>query len=187
MRIVRPRVIRRVLLGLVCVPLAGCMIASDLVNPDILSQLGLDSAYASQGVVLVAFNNTTRYPAYFTAFYSQSATDLTVKARNFGALVEAHATRNEVLPCPVGLVSPGILGSDYSVSTLAATIDATTTTTSGTESVTAEVAYDGTPVQVGVAFFCGDVVEIRLTEQTTSSDGTTQSSFVISVRVIPGE
>jgi hypothetical protein len=165
------------------------MFAGDLVNPDVLSQLGLDSLLTARGTVLVAFNNTTRFPAYFTAFYSQDAQDLTVKSRNFGTLVEARSVRNEVLQCPVGLVSPGILDSDYTINTLAATINSTITTTTGATSVSAEVAYEGVPVQVGTAFFCGDVIEIRLTEQATATGGTggTQALFVVSLRVIPGE
>jgi hypothetical protein len=182
MRILRKRIGYRLLLALL-VPAAGCTtVVNDLVNPDFLSRMGVDSS--SQGSMLVVFNNQTRYTANMSAFYSSSATDLTKKSRNFSVQVPGKSNKNEVLDCPIGLVMPGTLNADF-------TVDSATAALVDPGGLAAAVGYDGVPLQSGMAFVCGDLVEIRLSEVaaavSTDPNAVAESSFVISLSVIPGQ
>jgi hypothetical protein len=165
------------------VPLAGCAIMSDLLAPTLPLQLGLDPATVTpqQGVVLVAFNNTTQFPATFYAFSSINAQDLTAGSRNFSKVVNAGNQQNEVIDCPVGVIAPGSLSASFQPQTLAATVAGT----SGTTSVNAAVDYAGPQLVSGNAFQCGDMIEISLTSTGATATGG-QSNFAISVRVVPG-
>jgi hypothetical protein len=160
--------------------LGACGLVSDALAPGLAQQIGLDPASIKpqQGTVMVAFNNTTRYPATFFAYLSVDATDLTRSSRNFSADIAAGKVGNEVLDCPVGLISPGALDSAFSPSGVAASVAGV----AGSTTALAEVAYTGNPVISGSSFSCGDVIEIRL-----AAGGTTESpTFAITVRVIPG-
>lgn len=172
-------IVRRLSLGLL-VALAGCGVVADLINPDFVTGFGLDAGVVrpSQGIILVAFNNQTRSEAALLAFMSRNANDLTRDSRNILVVVEPRQVRNEVLDCPVGVISPGSLGADFSISSAAALVGGT------------EVTYDGPPVVSGVAFRCGDVVEIRLEEVTgagTGGEGEANVDYRVTLRVIPGQ
>jgi len=150
----------------------GCVIAADALNPAFFSGLGLDpgTIFPPTGVVIVAFTNYTSSPAVFYAFESPKVQDLT-GARSFYVAVDPGQTRNEVLECPVGLLSPGSLGEDYSVSSVAATVIA----------AGADVAYNGSALVGSSDFVCGDVIDIAL------SPAAGENAYLISVRVLPGQ
>lgn len=166
--------------GVLLLALSACGLVSDALAPGLATQLGLDPASIKPqlGTVMVAFNNTTRYPATFFAYLSVDATDLTRSSRNFSADIAAGKVGNEVLDCPVGLISPGSLDSAFAPGGIAASVAGV----AGSTAALAEVAYAGNPVISGSSFSCGDVIEIRLT-----AGGTTEApTFAVSVRVIPG-
>jgi len=158
-------------------PVGGCAVLSDLLAPGLALELGLDprTITGDQGVVLVAFNNTTQFPATFYAFAAINAEDLTAGSRNFSAVVDPGEQQNEALDCPVGALAPGSLDATFQVDTLAATVAGT----AGTETVNAAVAYEGPLLVSGNAFVCGDMIEITLV-------ATGDDTFAVSVRVVPG-
>ncbi|MBK9128613.1 MAG: hypothetical protein IPM13_12570 [Phycisphaerales bacterium] len=163
-------------LGLVlgCGLLGGCEVALDLVNPALLSALGIDttSITGSPGVVLVAFNNTTSDPAIFYAFSAPNASNVLVGSRSFSTLIDGGDVGNEVVECPVQLLGPGQLDGS-GIGTLAVTV----VPADGTNTV--DVNYTGGLLQEGVAFRCGDVIEIRLSR--------TAAGYAVGVRIIPGQ
>jgi hypothetical protein len=166
--------------GVVLLAVGACGLVSDALAPGLAQQIGLDPASIKpqQGTVIVAFNNTTRYPATFFAYQSADATDLTRSSRNFSADIAAGKVGNEVLDCPVGLIAPGSLDSTFNPAGVAASLAGV----AGSTVALAEVAYFGNSVISGSSFSCGDVIEIRL-----SAGGTTEApTFAITVRVIPG-
>ena len=162
--------------GLVLIVAGGCGLLVDFFDPDLAGRLGLDPATVrpEQGTVLVAFNNTTRSPAVFSAYWSRDARNLTRYSRNFNVDVPAGNVRNEVLECPVGLVSPGTLGPDFGRDNVAAIVQ----TATGFE----DVAYAGPVLVSGDGFVCGDVIEVRLSSVGTGEAAT----YSVSVRVIRG-
>lgn len=178
MAAVRTCLMRWLVLGFVLAPLSGCLLAADVVNPAAWAAIGIDPATVARppGVILVAFNNTTRYDATFFAYSMADRLDPTKGARSFAAVAEAGQTANEVLECPVGVISAGTLQADFSVDTLAATVE------TGEEQGQVQVAYAGPALELGTAFACGDVIEIRLIEQRVGET----SQYFISLRVIPG-
>lgn len=176
---VRPnRIGRWLLCGLVLVPAGGCAVVSDVLSPGLLAQLGFDPAtiVAPQGTVIVAFNNQTQFPADFFAFESVDARDLTRSSRNFSVHVDPNQVRNEVIDCPVGLISPGSLGATFAISTQAVDVLAA-------GGAAAQVAYAGQPLENGTAFVCGDIIEIRL---VAAAGGTQQQNqaYQLIVQVI---
>lgn len=166
--------------ALLVLPLGGCALVSDMIAPSLPLQLGLDPATVTpqQGVVVVAFNNTTQFPAEFYAYEAPNAQNVSSSSRNFSAQVDAGKQQNEVLDCPVGVISPGSLNASFQPDSTAVTVAGT----AGTQGVVATVAYTGPALEVSKAYSCGDLIEIRL-----SATGTTdQPTFAVSVRVIPG-
>jgi hypothetical protein len=146
--------------------------------PSLPLQLGFDPATIKpqQGVVLVAFNNTTTFSAEFLAYEIGNVRNAAGSSRNFSAVVDAGQQWNEVLDCPVARISPGTLGANLQVDSTAVTV-AGAGAAAGTT-----VTYDGPPLDSGNAYTCGDLIEIRLSN-TGSADTPT---FVVSVRVIRG-
>jgi hypothetical protein len=159
---------------LLALPIGGCGLPLDLLNPNLASSLGFDvsTIQSGQGTVIVAFQNATRYPVTFFAFESQDTTDLSIDSRNFSLEVANGEVGNEVLSCPLGLISPGSLNASFQISEVAAEVQA--------EAGAVQVAYGGAPLQINSAFSCGDVIEMRV---SPSGDATT---FVLTVRVVPG-
>ena len=164
------------LAGLVLVAAGGCGLLVDFFDPDLAGRLGLDPATVKpqQGTVIVAFANSTRYPAAFNAYWSRDANNLAGYSRNFSVDVPSGNVRNEVLECPVGVVSPGSLDSTFTPSALAVVVQAA--------GEAEEVQYAGPPLISGDGFFCGDVIEIRLSAIGTGDTAT----YAVSVRVIRG-
>ena len=80
--------------GVVLLAVGACGIVSDLLAPGLAQEIGLDPASIKpqQGTVIVAFNNTTRYPATFFAYESADAVNLARSSRNFSADIAAVCT-----------------------------------------------------------------------------------------------
>lgn len=165
--------VRALLASTLAISLGGCAIATDLINPDVYLQLGInpDGLRQSQGVVLVAFNNQTSGTATFFAFSSVDFVDLARESRSFSVTVPPNDVRNEVVRCPVELISPGTLQADLTIATLALQV----VTADGAT----DVDYVGGALVSGTAFRCGDVIEIRASE--------VGDEIQLQVIVIPGQ
>ncbi len=170
MKAANPRVRLWLATGGALLATAGCTLISDVLNTGLATQFGLDPAtiFASQGTVLVAFRNNTRFPATFSAFKATDASDYSRGGRNFSVPVAANDVGNEVLECPVGVISPGALGLGFA-------FDGTAAVTIETDTGVQTVAYAGDPLVAGQAFTCGDVVELRLLLSTTQTQTQTQT------------
>ncbi len=150
--------------------LGGCVVAADLINPSTLQLLGLniDTIRPRPGNIIVVFENNTDQPAIFAA-YRQSDEDEISTAFSFIVEADPMDTSNEVVACPVGLVSlgaPNAMGE-----TLGAQIGGTA------------VNYSGDPLQEGVDFVCGDVIVFTA---NPIAAGDMNQTFEITARVIPG-
>lgn len=166
-------------------PLGGCTLASDLLDPQFVLGLGLDPATVTpqQGIILVALNNTTGRPAYLNGYFVVDAGKPSRGSRNFTVYADPGEVRNEVLECPIAVLGPGQLegaGDEVTVNASAAAIVLT-----GDDGTTTDVAYSGPPAYEGTAFACGDVVEFRLVQATGGRDQT-EATYAVTVRVIPG-
>lgn len=155
--------------------LSGCVVATDLINPSLLTSLGFDpqTVVPPQGKVVVAFQNSTNFNAAFASAYLK--TDFGVNAQvNLVTAgdVGPGETRNAVLDCPVAIISPA-----PDIDNLGATQDGIlAVVANGTE--VAEVAYLGQPMLNGRDFECGDVILIQL---IAVGDG-----FAVQVQLLPG-
>ena len=138
----------------VVVPIIGCAVAADLVNPAFLSALGLDpeAVLPSSGTVVVAFVNDSQLTARFFA-YSLAEPGLLSSARNLVVDVEPGGSRFMVLDCPVGAFAPGTV-SGNTVNTNAITVPPE----GGTDVF--QFAWDGDSLIGGVDFQCGDVIQV---------------------------
>ncbi len=161
----------RLLMLVVCLPLlmlpAGCVFVADLLNPGIVSAVGIDPAtiIPPQGRVVIAFQNSTQYPADFFAVVSDDILD--ENADFFvvtGTDVAANDTRTMAVDCPVGDVLPAsafIVVGDTVV----------------------EVPYAGVPLRSGAEFVCGDVIEMRVVQTAVGADA---AAFTIEVQILAG-
>ena len=149
-------------------PLLGCALFTDMLNPDFLSSLGLDPAtiISSQGRLVIAFDNATQFTLSECFVSVADAPDaltedfLTVSARD----IPANETRTRVLDCPVRVVVPG----------------SATVQQNGSETM---VDYDGAMMLLGDDFLCGDVIEMRVVQ---SGEDPASADFAIMVRVLAG-
>jgi hypothetical protein len=166
------------IIGLAVPLLSGCVVLSDVINPNLLVSLGFDpnTILPPTGTVIVVFNNQTQFPVTFYAFQAQEPNDLRVDAANLSLTVDPNATRNDVLDCPVGVISPGVLDNDFNPDPLAATVF------TGQQGV--DLNYAGAPLLSGRDYTCGDVIEIRVTAGAAGGDA--QQAFAVTVRVLPG-
>jgi hypothetical protein len=166
--------------GVLTLPVAGCALLVDALAPSLPLQLGLDPATIKpqQGVVIVAFNNTTQFPAEFFAYEIANVRDTRTTSRNFSATVEAGQQQNEVLDCPVDRLAPGSLDASFAPVTTAVNVSGA----AGGQAVAATVAYTGPVLEANNAYNCGDLIEIRLSATGTGTNPT----FSVAVRVIRG-
>lgn len=164
------------MLGLGCLTATfGCGFLGDALNPAFLAGIGVDpgTVIPPRGTVIVLFKNETDFAALFHAFEAADALDWTREARNFAVEVPASDSRNEVLSCPVGVFSPGVLSEAFAFE-------------GGTA---AEVFTDQDVVAIPYAwpllnprdFRCGAVIEVTLTQVATPD-----APYSLAVRVIPG-
>jgi hypothetical protein len=159
---------------------AGCIVATDIINPAFLTGLGFDpqTVVPPQGRVVVTFQNATNFPATFASSFSRQpfgpdAVIELILAENVGADEE----RNAVIDCPVAVISPA-----PDVDQFGDTQDGIAIAVA-TPAGVVEVAYVGTPLEVGADYLCGDVVVIRLL-QIGAAGG--ENDFRIQVEVLPG-
>lgn len=159
----------------VLLPLAGCAIVTDMINPDFLTALGVDpdTVIASAGTIIIAFQNSTTGVADFGATVATSSSSTTddleyVYARD----VAADETRTMVVDCPLATVVPGatISGTEAVAIVTGGNVDAT-------------VTYAGAELVEGVDFVCGDVIEIRIVETGTDAE---DLAVELQVQVLPG-
>ncbi len=149
-------------------PLLGCALFTDMLNPDFLSSLGVDPAtiVASQGRLVIAFDNATQFTLsecfVSVGDASDAATEdfVTISARD----IPANETRSRVLDCPVQVVLPG----------------SATVQQDGTETT---VEYTGASMLLSYDFLCGDVIEMRVVQ---SGEDAASADFAITVRVLAG-
>lgn len=158
------------------VPTTGCLLASDVVNPNLLAAFGLDPTMirGAQGSVLVTFNNTTDFTADFFVLASDSSTDASSNAFLVPGLdVLAGELRTQVVDCPIGALTPASFDAAGAVSAVAVRVTAA--------DQVVDVTYDGSPLQSGDEFICGDLIEVRLIDAGTAED----VAFQLLIRVIP--
>jgi hypothetical protein len=175
----RPRLLALGACSLLLTPVLGCALAADLINPDFLRQVGFDPAtiVPASGKVVVAFTNDTSESATFYAYVAEEALgDQVTAGANLTSEVASGMTRSEAVDCPFEFMAPGVLGAGFSVSTDAVVLGGATTQEA--------IAYEGTPLVMGVDFVCGDLIEIRLIE--TGADDETDVQYALRVQVYPG-
>lgn len=165
----------------VLMPVLGCAIGADVFSPGLFSALGLDTyrLQPAQGTVIVNFHNETPFVVGFYAFESADSVDFTQDSRNITVSVDPGQQRNELVDCPVDIISPGGLDADFMYTTLAAQVfevDAN----GGVQ--TQDVAYAGQFLRFNVEFNCGDVIDI-----TAIVDPAADSGYRLVVRVVPGQ
>ncbi len=155
----------------------GCLLATDLINPNLLSSIGFDpdTVIAPQGRIVVAFTNSTSAAVAFVIAVSDDPADPTANARAVSTdFLESGETRSLVLDCPVGVITPGAPSADFSTDTVAAV--------AVTDADAVDIVYTGTPVVVGTDMACGDVLEIEAV-QFGIGDGVV---FGLQLQVLPG-
>ncbi len=152
--------------AMLLLPLSACVLLGDIFNPDFISAIGIDpgTILPQSGTIAVVFSNETSSPAVFQAFEQSDAQDPTLGARNFGVEVPAGEKRNEILSCPVGLISFGQIDASYSVTTVAANV---LTNAGGTT----QIDYTGAALESGSEYTCGDVINARLVDSATTDGG----------------
>ncbi|MBN2447443.1 MAG: hypothetical protein JXO22_11995 [Phycisphaerae bacterium] len=157
------------------VPPTGCIVAADLFDPSFVSALGIDpiTVYPRTGTIIVTFTNNTTSAAVFRAYEIGDVDNPDGNSRNFSVVVPAGEVRNEVLFCPIDVISLGTLDASYTATNDAATVYAESDT---------EVTYGGAELQNDSEYECGDVISVVLTEQ-----GTDSATYSLSVQVIPGD
>lgn len=161
---------------LALIPTTGCVLASDLVNPNLLAGFGLDptTIRGAQGTVLVTFNNTTDFTADFFVLASDSSSDAASNAYLVpGSDVLAGEIRTLVVDCPIGALTPASFDAAGAVSAVAVRVTVA--------DQVVDVTYDGSPLQSGDEFICGDLIEVRLIDVGTDED----VAFQLLIRVIP--
>lgn len=182
MTTLRKRAMQGLLLALAVAPLTGCLLAVDVFDPGLWTQLGIDPAtiYRPPGTIIIAFNNQTQYAAEFRAFTLTDLNDITRGSRNLVTAVDPNEVVNEVLDCPIGLISPGGLAADFSIDVVGALV--AVVSEEGAEMMTVEYDTPALSLRSGESYSCGDVIEIRL--ESSISEG--ELVFLLQMSVIPG-
>ncbi len=172
--------IRPLVLGaaLILVPVGGlgCILAADLVNTDVLAALGFDPATIRQptGNVIVTFTNNTDTVAVFQFYQADDPDDLSLGVRTAEVAVDPGGTgaaTNEVISCPTGSVSLGIVAAGtFQVTDTGAIVGGTA------------VPYAAGVLVEGRDYHCGDLISFTI----TPVGGQQQTAFLITAQVIPG-
>jgi hypothetical protein len=167
----------------VLLPLLGCALATDMLNPDFVSALGFDPATVIRpgGAVVIAFENSTIATTDFGASVASSLALLEtdpqyVYARDVGP----NETRTMVVGCPVGVIAPSAPIGDSVATAVGA---GSQTADQATQAVAFNLTYMGSPLLAGRDFVCGDVIEIRVIQ---TGEDATSATFAITVRVLAG-
>ncbi|MBI5863740.1 MAG: hypothetical protein HZB38_04385 [Planctomycetes bacterium] len=145
----------------------GCVIATDLVNPSLLTGLGFDpqTVIPPQGRLVVAFQNQTAFPVFFGAAFSRREA---IDVNKFEVLqaddVGPDETRSMVLDCPIAVFVPAVAAV---VANQAAVV----------------VTYTGSELDVNRDYVCGDVIVVRVVQV---GPGTAEGDFQFQVELLPG-
>ncbi len=177
------RSIRIAALGLLAAGLGGCGIVGDFFAPTLAASLGLDPSTInpSQGTVIVAFHNMTQSPATFLAFKATNASDFTTGSRNFSVQVQPGQVGNEVLDCPVGLITPGTFVVTGTTDTGTGTGTGTGGTNTGTGTTTGLNPGGGSPTVTGSFDFTAAVLTAAGTAgAATTTNGLYQGQPLVS-------
>lgn len=152
---------------------AGCGIALDTINSDLLVGLGLDPFVINppSGRIVVTLNNTTDVAATFFVGFSR-ANGATVTDEGFSAEVEADSIQSFVLDCPIALLRPGQQGLADTNAAVAIALP---------DGMLAEVEFFGDAL-TAADLFCGDVIEVRLNQ---FGGGTAAENFSVVVARLP--
>lgn len=154
----------------------GCILAADLVNTNVLAALGFDPNSVRQptGNVIVTFTNNTDTVAVFQFYQADDPNDLSLGVRTAAVAVDPGGTAtatNEVVSCPTGAVSLGIVTpGTFQVNDTGALVNNTA------------VPYAAGALVEGRDYRCGDLVSFSI----SPAGGQQQAAFVISAQVIPG-
>ncbi|MBU0640000.1 MAG: hypothetical protein KKB50_14120 [Planctomycetes bacterium] len=172
--------------ALLLVPLGGCVVAADLVNPAFFEQLGLDATtiIGQSGFVVVAFSNETDQQARFHLYFAVDATDLRAGVDEIFSDVFPGDMSSEPVPCPFELLSFGEVDDNFSANTTGAVLTAVTAGQDAQAESTVE--YAGAPLIAGVDFVCGDLIDVQLYQTTTGTADNQQNQYAFRIRVIPG-
>jgi len=143
---------------------AGCAVLTDVFNPDTFPAF----AAPDPGVVIVALNNDSDFPAVIFAGVSRDSAIATIDYATVN--VNANETSNRVYNCPLTLVSAGPPDGGTGALVL------------GPGGEVFEVAYNGGPI-LSNDFSCGDVIEIRLIQ---NGNGAEAEDYALQLIVRPG-
>jgi hypothetical protein len=177
------RTVRRIiplvlLVGLL--PASGCVLASDLLNRDLLLSFGLDpeTIVPASGVVLVTLTNNTSTVVEFRVLRADDPDNPAASYDTLDATVLAGETDNKALRCPTGMITLADVGDNDAVDPANAVIvfDAADPT-QGTA-----VAYAGAALREGVDYDCGDIVAYEIHETATGAN----QAYEITGQVIKG-
>lgn len=165
--------------GILLVSGGGCAVGLDFVNPALLERFGIDtqSIFGPRGSVVVSFRNETNFPVTFSGISGVDVADLTRGVDVFTAAADPNAARNEVLRCDVGFITFGDVSDEFALDPTVA-VRVVTPADEDTGEGEAPVPYAGSALVFGVDFFCGDVIDFRVSGDL--------GAFQITVRVIPG-
>jgi hypothetical protein len=164
------------LTGALILPAGGCILAADALSPGLLGSLGFDPnvIFPARGTIIVVFKNETQATALFSAFETADAGDLSLETRNFSVSVDPGESRNEVLECPVGALSPGVVTGAGDM----LTVDVANAALVFVDAAGTAVAYGGAALISGEDYTCGDVILVTLQQFG--------DAFGLTVQVIPG-
>ncbi|MCG3125707.1 MAG: hypothetical protein CHACPFDD_00533 [Phycisphaerae bacterium] len=170
------------LAGIAMLGSAGCLVGADLINRDLLLQLGFDpnTIQPPSGSVVVVFVNDTNRQAEFQFYQADDATSLAAGVKTIQAAVPPGSTSNEVLRCPTTLVSLGQIDAAFAANQVGALVFTDTTTNAAGTAVN----YLGSPLREGLDYSCGDLIEFRLVRDANAAQG--QEAFILQVIVRPG-
>lgn len=157
----------------------GCVLATDLINPALLTGLGLDigTLRPDPGTIILVFVNATGFPVEFHTVVSTDQVDLSKNSKNVTVLVlPDEQNQNEVLDCPVGLVRPGEVTDEFDVETRGAIVY------DGEGNEGTDVAYEFASLLAQRDYSCGDVIQITL----LPVGGGDNAEYGFQVQVLPG-
>ncbi|MFN0138172.1 MAG: hypothetical protein ACKVS9_18870 [Phycisphaerae bacterium] len=157
--------------------LGGCAVATDLVNPDLLTGLGVDvdTVISPQGRLIVTFNNTTNFPAEMFVSVSTNSTDPSASFSTDSVPVAAGEARSLAYSCPIAVIAPGdVIDQNFGATGTVAVI--------GAGDAVVEIGQDSAALVSGRDYSCGAVIEIRLVQVATGDEG----NIITRVEVIPG-
>jgi hypothetical protein len=154
----------------------GCVLLSDVLNPQAILGFGFDPAtvFPSTGTVIVTVTNGTNFRTTFSVVHAANGADLLRSGRTAAFDVEPGQTGNVVLSCPVEVVIPGVLTPAGEVDTTAAIVQQNDAGTA--------VNYAGPAIVQPRMFTCGDVIAF-----TVAAAAGAENEFVITTRIIKGQ